>query len=142
MINIRLRVKETKRLDRLEREMPQRVGAALRDAAEAFKSDIRDNWSGNSPSAWGEAPAVVTGNLDSAISVEQTGRDVLGRFSRTPDAQAWFVRVDTAKGDNPMDRGDYATVLEDPAQLNRPFIDPAVKRMEGVYPFFFKSIFK
>jgi len=142
MINMRLSIKHTKGFDRVERELPKRVNASLKEAAEALKEDIRTHWSASAPSDYGNPPAIVTGNLDSSISVEKTGRDERGRFSAPKEAEVWFVRIDTSKGDNPMGREGYEQVLENPEQLNRPFVEPAIKRMEGTFPFFFRSIFK
>lgn len=109
-------------------------GAAngVANAADALVSDIRSNWSATSPSADGEAPAIQTGNLDSSVKVDPQMRDTSGRFSS--DAHVLFVRVDTSEGDDPQGRGNYAPALEDPNYLNRPFIQPAIDRMEGLFP--------
>jgi hypothetical protein len=126
-------------MDRLEARLPGRLESSVREAAEALAADIRSNWSASSPSSPGNPPAIDTGNLDSAVRAEPTGRDVLGRFARTSDAAVWFVRIATSEGDDPRNRGEYGTILE--YGLNRPFVEPAVDRLAGVYSHFFRALF-
>lgn len=138
MIKIRMKT-DTSRLDRLERNIAGNTMDALTEAGEALKADIRSHWSIQSPSSPGNPPAVLTGNLDSSVEVDRQGRDVLGRFAGK-DALVLFVRIDTTKGDNPLGRKEYASVLED--EMNRPFVQPAVDRMSQNFPHFFRRIFK
>lgn len=116
---------------KFERSVEDSTGEFLKIAAEWLVNDIRSNWSSRSPSSRGSAPAVVSGNLDSSVIAEKTGRSSGGQFASTADATSWFVRVDTAKGSDPQGRGGYAKVLED--ELKRPFFNPAVERLKAVY---------
>lgn len=125
---------------RVEENIDRSTKEGVRVSAEALVADIRSNWSSSSPSAKGNAPAVVTGNLDSSVQLDEQKRDTSGRFSA--DAHVMFVRVDTSMGDNPMDRGNYAPALEDEGFLNRPFIQPAIDRMEGIFPEIMRRIVK
>lgn len=118
-------------LTRIERNVEESTGEFLRDAAQWLVNDIRSNWSARSPSSRGNPPAVVTGNLDSSVVAESTGRDGGGRFSNTVSAIRWYVRVDTSKGVDPRNRGGYGGVLEN--ALNRPYFAPAVERLEAIY---------
>lgn len=133
MITIKLRGKKRlySSLVRIERNVARTTGEFLKHAAEWLRNDIRSHWSTRSPSGVGNSPAVVTGNLDSAIFVEQTGRTSGGQFATNDNAMTWFVRVDTARGINPDGRGGYSQALE--YDLNRPFMQPAVDRLKSVY---------
>lgn len=127
-VTARLRVKDNWRtMLKLERELPDRVGNELKDTAEAIVTDIRKSWSGFYPPAskWGNPPAVRSGTLDKGITVEEQGRDLLGRFAGV-NAQARYIRIDT--GDK-----NYAMALEDPNYLNRSFLKPAVENRGIVY---------
>lgn len=143
MIKVRLS-SDLRKLDQLERELPRRVEASVKEAAEALKADIRSSWSSTSPSRPGNPPAMDTGNLDSAIFVDTAGRDASGRFASDADAVRAFVRIDTTQGSSYHGRGAYEGYLEDgtPRMAARPFVQPAVERLEGVYSQFFTEIFK
>lgn len=123
---------------RVEMNINNSSGVAVRAVADALAADIRSNWSSTSPSAVGSAPAVVTGNLDSSVQVDPQGRDTSGRFAS--EAKVMFVRVDTSMGDNPDGRGNYSVALEE--QLDRPFTQPAIDRMQSMAPAIFKRIIK
>lgn len=116
---------------RIERDLLRDVSLGVEDAAQALVSQIRGNWSSSSPSSRGEPPAIVTGNLDSSVVVDEKGRDEKGRFTSPTDTVVKFVRVDTSEGDNPGDRGNYGPVLEGP--LEREFIEPAIKVVAPMY---------
>lgn len=114
-------------------EAKYRKGAerVVKDTADFFANDIRDNWSASSPSNPGKPPAVVTGNLDESVIAEDQGRDQ-GRFAGK-DAFVWYVHFDT---DND-DRGQYALALEegvpDRNLKPRPFVKPALKRAKTFF---------
>ena len=135
MILVRVRA-DLSGMAKAERKIESGVNNASKKAAEALVDDIRSHWTAPGPSSPGEAPAILTGNLDSTVRVDKQGRDLLGRFSS--DAEVFFVRIDTAAGDNPLDRGDYATVLED--KRDRAFFEPAVERLANIFPFFYKRL--
>lgn len=130
-------------LDAIERNLMPRLGNALNDAADAFIADIRDNWSDSSPSSPNTAPAVDSGNLDSAIFKDPSGRDVLGRFTSRDNAQVVFVRVDTTQGQYYHGRGAYEDFVEEgtSSMEPRPYWEPAVERAQAVYTSFFVNIF-
>lgn len=124
-------------------KVESRTAELIAEVAEAIVADIRSSWSGSSPSAKGHAPAVVTGNLDTSIFVERTGRDVMGRFARDDKASLRFIRIDTTRGQSPTyttrggvqkSRGQYGMALEDPAYLNRPYLAPALDRAVAHLP--------
>ncbi len=125
---------------RVEAKAKKRSGEIVTQASEMLVADIRSHWSSQSPSARGNAPAIVTGNLDSSVVVDPRGRDAKGRFASGEDAVVRFVRVDTSKGDNPMGRGNYAHILED--DLGRPFMEPAIERMSKIYPDMFQRFLR
>lgn len=133
---------------KFERRITERSGEFVKFAAEWLVSDIRTHWSMKSPSTAGHPPAVDTGNLDSSVKADGTGRTG-GRFASTPDATRWYVRIDTANGADPQGRGGYSQALEKGATLNngstllpRPFMKPAVERLKAVYPDLAKRIIK
>ena len=134
MILMKLK-KDTRRLDILEREFPNRIDASLHSAAEALVLDIRSNWSPTSPSDPGSPPAILTGNMDSAVKAESQGRDDRGRF-QGPDAKVWYVTIKTSQGENPLGRGEYAAEVDQ----TRPFIEPALDRVARQLPFFFRRV--
>lgn len=127
---------------RVEQNIERTTAEGVNEAAHALVADIRSNWSTSAPSAKGSAPAfdltVNTGNLDSSIQVDDQNRDRSGRFSK--DAIVKFVRMDTSMGDNPNGRGNYAGILEE--NLDRPFIQPAIDRMQGRYESILKRFIK
>ncbi len=100
-------------------------------AAEVLQAHIKDNWSKSSPSSKGTPPAVVTGNLDSAVVIETQSRTATGQFAGKKGAVR-FVVVDTRLGDNPLGRGEYGSVLEE--ELDRPFMQPAIEETERQLP--------
>jgi HK97 gp10 family phage protein len=118
-----------KSLVRIERNVEDSSKEFVRVAAEWLVNDIRSSWSGASPYNPGQPPAVDTGNLDKNVTSESQGRGEGGRFSK--DVIAWFVRIDTAKGNG---KG-YSQALETGTSKMeaRPFIMPAVDRLEAVY---------
>jgi hypothetical protein len=117
-------------LFRFERRTLDKTGDFVRFAARWLEMDIRTNWSMKSPSDAGKAPAVDTGNLDSSVLAEPIGREG-GRFARDVDTMAYYVRVDTSKGDNPDGRGGYSQALEEGTNrmAARPFMRPAIDRL-------------
>lgn len=62
---------DTKNLDKVIKLGPERNRQSVDDAAEALKQDIRTSWSPSSPSAPGRPPAVVSGELDKSIYIEE-----------------------------------------------------------------------
>lgn len=132
---IHIRIREDIRVDRVEREMQRKLQEAMNNAAETVANDIRSNWTKPGPSSPGQAPGVLTGNLDSSVRTTSDGRDAQGRFA-PKNMPHRFVRINTAEGDNPLGRGDYATVLED--KLNRPYVQPAIDRVSRIFPYIIK----
>lgn len=65
--------KDIRALDLLERLLPGRADNMARTLAEDTKEFIHASWSAISPSQPGEAPAVVSGELDRSIHVERVG---------------------------------------------------------------------
>ena len=121
-------------LIRVENTVDATTGEFLDEAADWLVNDIRSSWSSSSPSPVGAAPAVVTGNLDSSVIVDEQGRSDGGRFASKSGQKVKIVRVDTSKGDDPQGRGNYAQALEDPHYIyNRPFMRPAIKRLESEF---------
>ncbi len=118
-----------KSLIRIEKRVDETSFEFLVYVAEWLRNDIRWRWSSSSPSSIGSPPAILTGNLDSSIKVARQGRTSGGQFASTSDAKKLFIVIDTEAGDNPLGRGQYSGVLE----LDRPFMQPAVRRLEGVY---------
>jgi hypothetical protein len=139
MISMRFKA-DFRSMIRIESLAKKRSAEITTEAAEMLVADIRSNWSAQSPSSVGNPPAVVTGNLDSSVVVDAQGRDTAGRFAGGGDVTVRFVRVDTSKGSNPGDRGNYAHILED--SLNRPFMAPAIERAASQYPAMFKRLLR
>lgn len=132
MLTLKLKVLDNWRtMVRVEDTLKKQVGEGVKATADMIAEDIRSSWSGMSPSARGEAPAVLTGVLDSSVVVDDQGRDSEGRFAGKADAAVWFIRVDTSENDPGGD--NYAQALEDPGYLDRPFVAPALARAEGYY---------
>lgn len=134
MLTAKLIVKDNWRtMVKIEKQVADGSGQGCKDTTDQVVADIKSNWSAVAPSAYGTPPAIRTGNLDSAVKVESTGRDELGRFASNPDAKAWFIQVNTEDGDNPGERGNYAAALEDEGYLNRQFLSPALERAFGTF---------
>jgi hypothetical protein len=125
---------------RVEENIDKGAANGVEMATQALVLDIRSGWSWSSPSAEGEAPAIKTGNLDSSVKIDPQKRDTSGRFSA--DAHVMFVRIDTSEGVDPQGRGNYAPALEDESYLNRPFVQPAVDRMQEIFPEIMKRMIK
>lgn len=125
---------------RIEAKAKERAAEITSNAADMLVADIKSNWSSQAPSAVGNPPAVVTGNLNSSVKVDDQGRDLKGRFAGGDDVVVRFVRVDTSEGDNPQGRGNYAHILED--KLTRPFMEPAIVRLAQLYPAMFRRLLK
>lgn len=140
MIKVSLRGKKQlfSQLVRMERNVRISSNEFTRDAAEWLKNDIQSHWSSRSPSAKGSPPAVVTGNLDSSILVEKTGRGVGGRFAGK-DSIYHYLKIDTTKGIAPSEQG-YSRVLEE--GYDRMFLEPALDRLGGEIPSLAKRTIK
>jgi len=133
MIRGRFRV-DTKQLDRLEKATPKRIEAANKDFAGAIIRDIRANWSATSPSNYGSPPAKVTGTLDESLKASPSNRDPKGRFAK--EGMWYKIEADPV---SPYG-AHYASVLEDPDALNRPFLAPALKRMSSQTKLFYRRV--
>lgn len=131
MIKARLKT-DLRGLARLEKRVPEQTLGGVRAAANALVNDIRSSWSPHSPSDPGNPPAVVTGDLSANIRVD--ARDRLGRFATDADALSAVIVFEQ----------EYAPYLEESTKKMRPrpFIDPAVQRLEGVYATFFQELFR
>lgn len=117
---------------RIENDLKRKGDELVNDVADVLINEIRSNWSFSAPSSPGNPPAVVTGNLDSSITKDSQGRDPLGRFATRDNVSMVFVRVDTENGSDPQGRGNYAQVLE--FDMNRAFLEPAIQRVEKLFP--------
>jgi hypothetical protein len=137
---LKIRFKSDLRLlDKLERVIGDRVEYVCEQAAEALAADIKRNWSSSAPSFEGFPPAVVTGNLDSAVEAAPQGRSEGGQFAKSEDARIWFVTIDTEEGIDPNGRGQYAGILEH--DYKRPFVEPAIERLSEIFPGMFSKVF-
>lgn len=119
---------------RLEKQVKKRSGEAVEDLAEAVLRDINSNWSTSSPSDSGKPPAKVSHTLSKSGSIENQGRDEQGRFAGKNSAVR-YIHFDTSDNDGKQ----YATALEDPDYLDRPFIAPALRRASSMMSFYFKK---
>ena len=128
MITGRLRVKKDKTRQK-EAEYAVKAQGGVNDLAAAIVADIKASWSPSSPSDRGKPPAKVTGNLDANTQVRG---DSEGAFNVAPDSFVAFILIDT----------DYASILEGRAQLNRPYLEPAMKRAKKTGSFIFKKRFR
>ncbi len=126
MIQAKLHVDFSK-LDKLESQLPKRLRTTAKKIADAVAQDIKSSWSPISPSDWGSAPAVVTGQLNDSIKTGQ-GRDEAGRF----EGNAWLVYSDDVTG--------KLAALEE-GRLNRPFMLPALQRAEALLATWYEGIF-
>jgi hypothetical protein len=121
-------------LIRIESIIEKGSAELVEDAAEALVNHIRSNWSATRQRIGaGNPPAIKTGNLDSSIFIEESGRDVLGRFADANNTRVKFVRIDTSMGDDPQGRGGYSQALEDTTYYNLPFMQPEIDAISGVY---------
>lgn len=110
----------------VENQLKNSLDGKTKTVAEWLATRIKSNWSGSSPSAIGQPPAIVTGELDRSIKVYK--RDDLGRFSTADNMVAWSVNIET----------DYAGALENTEYnpkvgYNRPFLEPAIQDAETVF---------
>lgn len=115
----------TKRLDEMLKDNPDKADKAAKIAAELIVNDIRGSWSGSSPSSPGSAPAVVTGELDASIRAEK----VSGGNNPTYSIEA---------------SAGHAGYLEKGTRhmAKRPYIYPAMRRMRNKLRDVFKVHFK
>lgn len=115
----------TKRLDEMLRENPDKAAKATEIAADLVVNDIRGHWSGSSPSSPGNAPAVVSGALDASINSEKVSGGNHPVYVVTAGAEhAGYLE----KGTKNM--------------AKRPFIYPAVRRMRNKLRDVFKVHFR
>lgn len=124
-------VKDVSKLDRLVHKLDNGgLDKSTQRMANRVVEYIRSNWSGSSPSVAGEPPAVVTGELNAMIKVEQA-RDILGRY-----ASAHKIKFET----------EYAAALEwgySPNHLApRPFIRPALTALQMEFVDYIKPAFE
>lgn len=121
-IEIRL---NTEALDRLIREIPGRADQVTAIAADLVVNDIRSHWSGHSPSAPGDSPAVASGELDASIVATKIAGGDRPTYQVTGTAgHAVFLEKGTRK------------------MARRPFIYPAMQRMRSELAGVFKLLFK
>lgn len=116
--------------DAYEKKVVNGLELTTNDLADAIIEDIRNNWSPESPSAWGMAPAKVTGNLDRSLLKTQ-GRAASGRFAAPGDAVSITIRSDAP----------YSGILESEDGLNRPFFEPAFERASFVFDISYRKLF-
>lgn len=123
--------------------LEKQTASANRATAEQMVKYMKKNWYPSSPSPdSGESfPAKDTHNLDRSVQAETQGRDVLGRFAGKDTPQVWWVSLDTTKGGDNQDRGQYSMPLEYGHIHNksgtfvapRPFFTPTIKYGESFY---------
>lgn len=126
MVNIYVRSKvSTEGIDKMLQEDPIKVQAATKEAAQAVLDDVRDHWSGASPSAPGAPPAVVTGRLD------QSGRVRFVKGGLLAEYRVVFEVV-------------YAKFLENGTRrmAARPFMEPATQRARRKLKQYYLKLFK
>lgn len=130
-------------LIRIERNVEKQSHDFLDKMGQWIVGDIRANWSSVSPSEAGQAPAKQTGNLDSSLQVEERYRTG-GRFASAETAATIFIRVNTAEGKDPRNRGNYAQALETGTykMAARPFLNPALERARDIMPHIARGSFK
>ena len=115
----------TKSTIRLEDKAQQGASNMVDEAVFVLIKDIQSSWSASSPSSPGQAPAVVTGTLNDSVQAEAPGRGADGRFN-SGNSVIRAVKV----------KAFYAPYLEQGTSkmAARPFMLPAVKRLESIYP--------
>lgn len=115
----------TKVLDKMLNDNPGKAEQATKIAADLIVNDIRDHWSGSSPSSPGQAPAVVTETLDTSVEAVQISGGERPTYSIDATAPyAGYLEQGTVK------------------MAKRPFIYPAMKRMRDQLRDVFKVHFK
>ncbi len=114
---------DTRKLDHLSKYAAKNTEQVVWDEVNAIIDDIDSSWSPSSPSAPGQPPAVVSGNLRDSITARQTTKG---------DKPAVMIEV----------KAHYASFLEfgTSRMASRPFIRPAMFRAEQRYPNQFKRI--
>lgn len=124
-----------KSIIKIEKKYKKAIDVSTRVGADYVAQDIKNGWSATSPSREGARPAIDTGNLDSSIKVERTGRDELGRYADANNTKAHYVSMDTSKGSDPRGRGQYTQALEEGTfrMGARPFIQNAMNRGMRIY---------
>lgn len=113
-----------------EKKVDRGLNMTTREIADAVVKDIRESWSDESPSAYGEAPAKVTGTLDRSVKRQKTGRTGRGTYTSHDQAVAYVVEV----------KAPYAGILED-GYLFRPFFEPALLRASALFEIAYRRLF-
>jgi len=113
-----------------EKKVERGLDMTTREIADAIVNDIRASWSEESPSAYGEAPAKVTGTLDRSVKREKTGRTGRGTFTSHGNAIAYAIDI----------KAPYAGILED-GPLFRPYFEPALIRASALYAIAYRRLF-
>lgn len=106
---------------------------AAREVAEALVNDITANWGMDG------APSIDTGNLNSAVMVNEKGRDAAGRFANSENVVTYIVTANAPDGDSYHGRGNYSRALEEGWSNDYssggpfPFMQPAIERVMPLY---------
>ena len=102
------------RLDQLNRDTPGKADQVIRKIAFDLEADTKNNFSDTSPSAPGDPPGIVTGNLKASVQA-----------SKIEDMK-WQVVVGA----------EYGTDLEFGTRFMaaRPFVRPAIRRVVDTIP--------
>ena len=113
---------DMRRLEKLEREFPGRADEAVAKMAFDFQADVVDSFSKESPSPEGQPPGVVTGFLKNSI------------YTKKIRERLYEVRAGA----------EYAVHLEfgTSRMAARPFWRPALARIVGKIPAYFKAVVK
>ncbi len=129
MVKMRWNV-DIRGVDEILEDMDENTNSAVHNAADALADMIDNSWSTSSPSAPGQPPAVRDGDLRGSIRVEQS-RNTRGQFT---------------SGFSVVVEAEYGAALEfgySPNNLKpRPFVRPAVLRMQSEIAGFFVNTYK
>ncbi len=119
MLTVRWR-EDLNGLQRLEYFVPRRADDWTKAAAERCRDIIRASWSDKSPSAPGNPPAVVSGELDRSIVVRKVNVGFIGsKKAHATTAGAAYARM--------LEEGTIKMAA-------RPFVRPAAERTLAELP--------
>jgi HK97 gp10 family phage protein len=96
--------------ERIVKRTPELLDKATADTTQDVIDDIRDHWSGLSPSSPGEPPATVTGELDSSLEKHKDGGGLRVVYRITMTDYGMYLEKGTSR------------------MSARPFVAPAIER--------------
>lgn len=123
-------------LNNLDRLIPGRASNMARQMAEDARDIVKSSWSGRSPSAPGDPPAVVSGRLDRSIVAEGSseGGGLMGILSGKGSKILWSVKATVEHGIYQ----EVGTNRMDP----RPYLSPAVEIVSSRLGDYAKTVFE